>query len=552
MSDSTALIKEDDSPVNIRQRLQHGLRDTAPNSRQIGLLVGIALAVAVGIWIFTWSQQPGYVPLYAGLAAKDGGDVIEALRTAEVPYRVDPASGAITVPEERVNELRMKLAAQGLPQGDSHGGIEMIEGDQGFGVSQFVENARYQHALETELARTIATLHPVRSARVHLGLPKPSAFTRGHQPASASVVLELFPGRTLEANQIAAIVHVVSSSIPEMAAERVTVVDQSGHLLTNPDPDSAEAQSARQLAETRRIEDAYVEHIRQLLEPLTGPGRISAQVNVDLDFSVVEEARETYNNDPAKVRSEQTSEQIGASSQPAGIPGASSNTPPGTQQVQGANSGTGATSRSATRNYELDRTLTHTRQAPSRLKRVTAAVLIDNVPQVDKKGVVTYRPITAAEQARLESLVREAIGFTADRGDSISVVNAPFVRAPAVAESKPQPLWAMIEQAPPLAKDALRIVAGLLVLLILIFAVLRPAMRQLVTPKPAPEENDTLPQPPLLTPAFAENGANGGVPALPSSENQSYEDAFRRARAAVEEDPKRVAQVVKNWVNNNG
>jgi flagellar M-ring protein FliF len=552
MSDSTALIREDNVPVTLRQRVQSGFRDSSPNSRQIGLLAGIALAVALGIWIFTWSQQPGYVPLYAGLTAKDGGEVVEALRAAEIPYRVDPASGAITVPEARVNEVRMKLATQGLPQGDSHNGIEKIEGDQGFGVSQFMENARYQHALETELARTIATLRPVRSARVHLGLPKPSAFSRGRQPASASVVLDLFPGRALEQNQIAAIAHVVSSSIPDMAPERVTVVDQTGHLLTNADPDSEEAQSARQFAEVRQIESAYVERIRRLLEPLIGAGRISAQVNVDMDFSVVEEARETYNNDPAKLRSEQTSEQVAAGTQPAGVPGATSNTPQAAAPSQ-ASAANSTSSRSATRNYELDRTLTHTRQSPHRVKRITAAVLIDNIPQVGKKGVVTYRALTAAEQTRLESLVREAIGFSSARGDSTSVVNAPFMHAPESATSGSLPLWETLEQAPPLAKDALRLVVGLLVLLALIFGVLRPVLRQLVAAKPAaPPLPSGDPFAVLNGPALTDNTEGAALRAMNASPAEAYEDAFRRARAAVGEDPKRVAQVVKNWVNNNG
>lgn len=552
MSNSTALIKEDDA-LSLRQRVQGGLLSGAPDTRQMGLLVGIAVAVAVGIWIFTWSQQPAYVPLYAGLAAKDGGEVIEALRTAEAPYRIDPASGAITVPEDKVSELRMKLATQGLPQGESRSGIASIEGDQGFGVSQFMENARYQHALETELARTIGTLRPVRSARVHLGIPKASAFSRGRLPASASVVVDLFPGRALETNQINAITHVVSASIAEMSADRVTVVDQTGHLLTNPDPTSEEALGARQLAEAQQVESTYIDHIRHLLEPLLGQGRISAQVNVDMDFSVVEEARETYNNDPAKIRSEQTSEQTGATSQPSGVPGATSNSPPtAATPAAAAAAANSTTSRNATRNFELDRTLTHTRQSPRRVKRITAAVLVDNIPQVDKKGVTTYRAITAAEQAKMEALVKEAIGFSTDRGDSITVVNAPFLRDAATVVNEPVPIWEKFEQAPPLVKDGLRLLIGLLVLLTLIFAVLRPALRQFMTLKPLPRNEPDRNHGPLNAPVISH--ATGGVTqhALPESPAASYEDSFQRARVAVGEDPKRVAQVVKNWVNQNG
>lgn len=553
MPNSTALIKDDEGLTSLRQRVQGGMMSAAPDSRQIGLLVGIAIAVAVGIWIFTWSQQPGYVPLYAGLAAKDGGEVIEALRSAEAPYRIDPASGAITVPEDRVSELRMKLATQGLPQGEARSGIASIEGDQGFGVSQFMENARYQHALETELARTIAALRPVRSARVHLGLPKASAFSRGRLPASASVVLDLFPGRTLEANQINAITHVVAASIAEMSADRVTVVDQTGHLLTNPDPSSEEALGARQLAEAQQVESTYIEHIRRLLEPLLGQGRISAQVNVDMDFSVVEEARETYNNDPAKLRSEQTSEQTGASSQPSGVPGATSNAPPTAATAAAVAAAANSTSsRNATRNFELDRTLTHTRQSPRRIKRITAAVLIDNIPQVDKKGVTTYRAITAAEQTKMEALVREAIGFSSDRGDSITVVNAPFLRDAVTVVNEPAPLWEKLEQAPPLLKDGVRLLIGLLVLLTLIFAVLRPSLRQFMALKPLRSHDDDAQHATFNIANVSQTMGAGQQHSLPESPAASYEDSFQRARAAVGEDPKRVAQVVKNWVNQNG
>lgn len=543
-------VLDNDTPPTLRQRLE-GLREGAPDFRQLWLLLGIALAVSVGIWVFTWSQQPGYVPLYAGLAAKDGGDVVEALRAAEAPFRVDPATGAITVPEERVHELRMKLAAQGLPQGSPRAGIEAIQGEQGFGVSQFIEGARYQHALETELARTIGTLQPVRNARVHLAIPKPTAFATRHEPGSASVVLELHPGRALEPNQVAAIVHMVSSSVPGMEAGRVTVVDQTGHLLTNPDPDSAEAQNARQFAQTRQLESAYAERVRQLLEAITGPDRVKVQVNVDMDFSVVEEARESFLNDPAKVRSEQTAEQVNGVPAPAvGVPGATSNAPPGPVAAAGAGGGT-SSSRSATRNFELDRTLTHTRQQPGRVRRVTAAVVVDYLPRKDAKGAVTPRALTPQETARLESLVREAVGFDGNRGDSVSLVNAPFVTADTAPADTAAPIWDQIREAPPMVKDSLRLLVGVIVVLALIFGVLRPTLRQLVPPREVPPE--PAPVPPLLVaPEFAGQPGEEGVRSLPATSTEAYEDAFRRARAAVGEDPKRVAQVVKNWVNNNG
>ncbi|MFZ5757643.1 MAG: flagellar basal-body MS-ring/collar protein FliF [Pseudomonadota bacterium] len=535
----TALIRDDKAST----RLYAGVKDSMPAPRQFVLLFGIAAAVALGLWLFFWAQEPGYMPLYGNLSERDSAGIVEILQKESVPYRLDPATGAITVPGEQVHAVRLKLAAQGLPQGDPRAGIELIEGEQGFGVSQFVESARYQHALETELARTIATLRPVRQARVHLALSKPSAFARNRELATASVVLELFPGRTLEPNQVAAIVHMVSSSIPALAPENVTVVDQGGQLLTNPDPDGEDAQASRQFEQARRMESAYAERVRRLLEPVTGPGRVSVQVNVDMDFSVVEEAREVY-GDPARVRSEQTSEEMRDTRRPAGVPGATSNTPPGTAANGAANAGE-TTSRTASRNYELDRTLTHTRQLPGRIQRVTTAVLVDHVPQTGADGVTTWRALSAEEITRLEKLVQDAVGFEAARGDSVSVVNTAFVRPTApVITDEPAALWDTIESTPPAVRDGLRLLVGAVAVLALIFGVLRPSLRQLV-PRSTADAGAAAGSPPALAGPLASGPDMPGLPA-PS---HTTDDVFQRARLAVNDDPKRVAQVVKNWIN---
>src|SRR5690606_31360390 len=296
-------------------------------------------------------------------------EATDLLRAAQIPFKLDQATGAISVPEANLHDARLKLAGSGLTE-SGRLGFEMMERDPGFGVSQFVENARYQHALETELVRTISTLRPVRDARVHLAIPKPSAFTRQREAASASVVLELRSGALLERNQVDAIVHLVSSSIPDLAPERVTVVDQNGRLLSSNGQDSASALSAAQFEQVRRQETSYNQRIRELLAPLTGSGRVNAEVTVDMDFSVTEE--------PQKLRSEQVSENTTAGEGPQGIPGATSNTPPGAvaeQQADGTPlpgtataAATGTSSRSATRNFELDRTLQHTRQPAGRIR----------------------------------------------------------------------------------------------------------------------------------------------------------------------------------------
>src|SRR5690606_6076791 len=350
-----------------------------PVLRQLGLLGLVAVAIALGLWLFTWSQKPDFVPVHAGLDAKSTAEASELLRTARIPFKLDPATGALAVPVDQVGEARMALASAGLPA-STGGGFETIHGDQGFGTSQFIESARYQHAMEVELARTIANLRPVREARVHLAMPKPSAFTRQREPASASVVLQLRAGGSLEQGQVNAIVHLVASSIPGLPPEHVTVVDQFGRMLSNADPQSEDAVGARQFEQQRRQESVYVQRIEELLEPMIGPGRVSAKVSVDMDFAQTEEASERYGPQPAIVRSEQVTESGilgGADAVARGVPGSASNTPeaaaeaeaaaaaavaPLAQPATAAASGPG--SRSAVRNYEIDRTLTHTRQAP--------------------------------------------------------------------------------------------------------------------------------------------------------------------------------------------
>ena len=541
--------------------------------RKAGTLLAIALAVAAGLYVFFWSQKPDYSPLYTGLDPKATAEATDLLRSAQIPFKLDQATGAISVPESSLHDARLKLAGSGLTD-NGRLGFELMERDPGFGVSQFVENARYQHALETELVRTIATLRPVRDARVHLAIPKPSAFTRQREAASASVVLELRSGALLERNQVDAIVHLVSSSIPDLAPERVTVVDQNGRLLSSAGTDTESALSAAQFEQVRRQETSYNQRIRELLEPLTGPGRVNAEVTVDMDFSVTEEARELFNGEPPKLRSEQVSENSTSSEGPQGIPGATSNTPPGAvaaQQADGtpapaAAAGAAATatatasasptetSRSATRNFELDRTLQHTRQPAGRVRRITAAVLVDHVPRAGKDGKPALQALSTDEVKRIEDLVRQAVGFDAARGDVVSVVNAPFVREDSDAVEPPK-WW-----EDPRVRDIARLLLGAAVVLALLFGVLRPALRQIAGPtaktrlrQDAAEQTAEVSLVDDDLPALEDDIAQIGSPAraqpiaLPSD---AYEDRLRNAREAVKTDSKRVAQVVKDWLGN--
>jgi flagellar M-ring protein FliF len=554
------------------------LRDLkdVPVVRQLAMLVGLALAVAAGIAMFTWSQRPNYVSLYPGMTGKDAAEAGEALRAAGIPMRMDPGTDTVTVPGDKVYEARMRLASQGLPK-SSATGFEMIQGDQGLGTSQFIETARYQLALETELARTVSSLQPVKSARVHLALPKASPFVRRQDEASASVLVELYPGRQLDQGQVASIVHIVASSVPNLSAGAVTLIDQYGHLLTQPDADGSLAQSALQFEQTRRQEADYVGRIEDLLTPMLGVGRVSAQVAADMDFSETEEAHESYKPDSAVVRSEQTNEELShGPTSASGVPGALSNQPPaatsaspaanaaaanaaanpaaaGTtppaantaQAAAGTSDPTLNQTRSATRNYELDRTVSHTRQPVGRLRRLSVAVLVDNQPNTDPKtGKIKMVPLTPDEMSKVEALVKEAVGFDASRGDSVTVQNAAFA-ASETADLAPLPIWQRPE-----VRDIGRQVLGAIVVLVLILAVLRPLLRSFVAPAPVPAvealETTEGEQQALADDRVSLGSTAAEQAALP------YEQSLTTARNAVAQDPKRVAQVVKTWLGENG
>src|SRR5450631_2175024 len=368
-------------PTSVAPR---GLADI-PGLKQIGLLAGVAAAIAAAIWLVLWSQGQNYSVLYGQLSERESGQVMDALTAAGIEFKLNP-SGAVSVPESKVQEARIRLATQGLPQSDSMG-IEMIQKESALGSSSMMESARYQSVLETELARTIIKVQGVQTARVHLALPKPTVFLRDSRKATASVMLQLYPGRRLEPGQVAAIVHLVASSVPELAASDVTLVDQAGSLLNSPDENAEQAASTRQLEYTRKLEESYQRRIIELLEPMVGPGRVRATVTADMDFTVTEETHENYDPQKTAVRSEQTSnEQRRGGDGPEGIPGALSNQPPGTSgaptipgaatpgnpapaagtpgaaQSTAVSSGPSSSAQRSTRNFEVDRTLSYVKQ----------------------------------------------------------------------------------------------------------------------------------------------------------------------------------------------
>lgn len=530
-----------------------------PVVRQLGSLLLIAATIALGLWLFFWTQKPDYVPVSAGLDAKSSNDAAELLRQQKIPFKVQE-NGTLAVPQEQIGAARMALAGGGLT-GTPSSGIDTLGKDGSFGSSQFMENARYQRAIETDLARTIATLQPVRDARVHLAVPKPSAFSRQQEPAGASVVIELNSGAALDQGQVNAIVHLVSSSIPSLPPERVTVVDQFGRMLSSQGQNGDDAANNRKFEQQRRLESVYVQRIRELLEPMTGTGRVSAQVSVQMDFSQTEQAQETYGPQTPVVRSEQVSESGNLSTAnaqgPNGVPGSASNTPGATTgNPAPPASGGGQGSRNAVRNYEIDRTLTHTRQEPGRVQRVTAAVLVDNIASgtADKNGKVPTRALNAAELQNIQKLVEQAVGFDAQRGDNISVVNAPFAR-PELADDEKSGMFPF-SLNDPASRDLLRIGVGGIALIVLILTVLRPALRNLLGPKmkqkalitKAPEAKpDTGDDEDLKVTLQSKTRETLNLQPAPS--NEVLENHVDRARKAVADDPRRVAEVIRGWVD---
>jgi flagellar M-ring protein FliF len=549
--------------ANVGPRILTGLKPLI-------LLVGVAAAIAVGVGVMLWSVGPTYSLLYANLAAEDAASVTQALDSARIPYKLEDGGNSISVPSEQLPAARLKLAAQGLPEGG--GGVNAMTKDPGFGVSAFMESARYQHALETELARTIASLQNVQGARVHLAMSRQSAFVSDRRPGSASVFLQLRAGRRLDDEQVQAIANLVASSVPEMLAAQVTVVDQAGRLLSAPNGDGDTVMRDKMFEFAHRLEESYATRIQEMLTPLVGPGRVRAQVVAQVDMSTTEQTREQYNPQSQVVRSESTSEEAAknGAGNAGGVPGALTNQPPtpgvalppgatpqiaqSGQTAPGANppaagapnnaastavTGPDSTARQTTKNYEIDRTMAYTRQPAGKVTRLSVAVLIDNLRSTDKDGKTTETPLPKDQLERLTALVRDAVGFDQARGDSVNVVNSSFLGTPAVEEGEleSQPLW---EKA--WVQNLAKILAGLIVLTLIIFMVLKPLTRGLLNAAKTPA---------LRGGALAAAGVAGGAAGLPPPEAPAiaYEQQVAAARGLVSQDPKRGAQVVKAWVS---
>lgn len=537
--------------------LNNGVPGLLP--QQIGsklfLLAGIAAVIAVMVVFWLWSQQPDYRVLFSNFSDKDGGAIVAALDKMNVPYKLSDSGTAILVPAAQVHQARLKLASEGLPKGGNIG-FELLE-KQKFGVSQFVEQVNFQRGLEGELERSIQAIDSVESAIIHLAIPKQSVFVRDQQKPTASVLLNVLPGRHLDANQVSAVVHLVASSVPNLPTANVTVVDQNGNLLS----DTAKKPGAKnldpaQLKYVDEMQQNIARRVESIIVPIVGAGNVRAEASVEVDFSTTEQAAEIYkpnqNTTDVAVRSMQSNEsQVVDGAGATGVPGALSNQPPEdatapitTEEGEATTAVAAATpvksQKNTTTNFEVDKTVRYVQQPMGGVKRINVAVVVNNMPVVDAEGKTTYRPLTDAEKQQINDLARQAMGFNEARGDALAVVNSAFAQA--TVEPLPEvPVWqnaATIEYV----KDALRFIVGIVAMFLLYKKVLKPMFNKLTEPLAiANSRQQALP---------TLNSGNGEVvmeesPQIISRYNQSLDSA----RQIAAENPRMVASVVSGWTS---
>ncbi|MGI1677431.1 MAG: flagellar M-ring protein FliF [Cellvibrionaceae bacterium] len=530
--------------------------------RQVGLMVGLAISVAVGFAAVMWSQEKDYRPMYGSLDRLDSSEVVQIFETNDIAYKIDGSSGALLVASEDINKARLRLAEAGISD-DKSVGFELLDEEQPLGSSQFMENARYRRGLEGELARTITSIRSVRSARVHLAIPKASVFVRDSREPRASVFIELYPGRSLSPSHVQAIANIVASSISELKLENVTIVDQKGHLFELEIESPEFMMAGKQREYTRKLEKDYTRRVNSILEPIVGVQNYRAEVSADVDFTSVEQAAETFNPDLPAIRSEQTVEEArvnGASG--GGIPGALTNQPPGNAQapeVAGANGdGAGAAAPSnsrsqATRNYELDRTVSYTKNQVGQLKRLTVAVVLNDRVTVDSEsGEETRITWTESELERLGILVRDAVGFSAARGDSVNIINSSFLKEDIIdIPLETTPIW-----QEDWFLSILKIAGTVFIIIALLFGLLRPILKSLAAGGLQNKALDEAREAAALQSSGMDgsNSSNdetvtlsgGNALSLPSPD-KGYEQHLSMVKGMIAEDPGRVAQVVKRW-----
>ena len=551
---SNTVAELDIRPMS-RSALGEGLsRMDRTQKTRLGL--GALALVAIALALFFMGQQPDWRVLYTNLGDKDGGAIVAQLTQMNVPYKHSEGGGSIMVPADKVHDTRLRLASLGLPKGTVNG-FELMEANR-FGMTQFQERLTFQRGLEGELTRSIQSLSSVQTARIHLALPNQNGFFREQQKPSASVLLTLHPGRTLDKAQVAGIVHLVASSVPEMNPKAVSIVDDAGNLLSSTPEGQSQGADTQKLQYTQQIEQMYTRRILDMIEPLVGEGNVKAQVSADVDFSLVESTSELHkpnqSTEAGAVRSQQIVEDGSpAAALPAGVPGATTNQPPttGTAPINGDAAALGAagaadkaasTRRQSLINYEVDKTVKVVREASGTVRRLSAAVVVNHRSSTDKGGKETTAAIPPEQLEQMTALVRETIGFNKERGDSVNVVNAVFnvSKAP---EEVAVAWWRQpenMELARGLAWPLGMVGMGLLVLL----GMVRPGLKLMKAPALPPAEaklnamiNDQPERPGLPMPS---NTSNEATP-----ETRRLTDAKRLAL----ENPMAVANIVKGWVN---
>ncbi|MDK2779502.1 MAG: flagellar M-ring protein FliF [Pseudomonadota bacterium] len=518
--------------------------------RQIGVIAGIALVIGLAIAILIWSREPSYKPLITRLQDHNAQEIIEILQREGIPFEIEPGAQILMVQAGDLHEARMKLAAASLID-DKTVGLEVLDKDSTLGTSQFIENARYRRGLEGELARTIASVKSVRNSRVHLALPKQSVFVRDQRKPRASVFVELYAGQSLSRDQVEAIVNLVASSVAEMDKADVSVVDQFGNLLSRPEEESHEMLASKQLQYTEKVESSITQAVNNILKPVLGVDNYKAEVSADVDFTVQEQSEELYNPDLIALRSEQLINEENTDQVNGGIPGALSNQPPppvtapeNAANGGGTNGATGNRRSEATRNYEVDRTLSYKQSQVGRLRRLTVAVVVNDRASLNADGETVYTPWEEADLQRLEILVKDAVGFNAARGDSVNVINSPFMGKGELELGDPafwtQPwFWEIMKQ----------ILAGLFIL-VLIFGVIRPTIKSIANR--GRDEASVL----LDELEDAEAGLDEDKVTLAGMDefllpgaSESFERQLDALKGLIAEDPARVAQLVIKWVN---
>ncbi len=536
-----------------------------PGVRQAGILLGLALAVSAGVAIALWSQSPTLRVLFPSVDPTEMNAIVGVLESTQILYKLDSSSGALLVDAGRLQEAQMLLAGQGLPRSKGVSLDSMYEG-VGYSTSQFMESKFYTHALERKLADVVSGLTTVKSAEVTLGLPKQSAFVRTRKEPTASVVLQLYPGRSLEAGQVKAIVHLVASSVPGLATSNVTLLDQTSTLLSGDTKGDTLGAATTQLEYKNKLERSLAENIDALLLPIMGMGRFRTQVVAQLDFSEQEETRERFDPQSQVVRSEKVQERETGGSGATGVPGALSNQPAPRAQEAGENADnvTRNTSKDRVLNYEMDRTISRTRATRGKIQRLSVAVVLDyadappplveeadpdaveNTAAVeadDKPVEATKVPLSEAQLEEIRLLIREAVGFDEARGDRVNLINSKFQEAPPPQEYSAPPLW---EQA--WVIEIGKFVVAALVILIIALRVLRPLVQGLIQSHQVQVAVGAAAAaaPALMAPGEDDSSEDGGgVLAAPAG----VKDPLLLAQELATTDPKRIAQVVKDWVS---